>query len=92
MKAVRTELTSRCRTYGYFIWPKALDSEMQKLIPPETPKIDVHLGEFFIGERPIDWKYRRISLGYKNTRKWPETAQELIATKKRDGSLLIKCL
>jgi len=90
LSRVRTEITTRARTYGYFIWLKRQEPEIVKLVGGEMKIIKVILGEQFLGQKHIDWKYRRISLGYKHTRALPPTAKEFNATKKKDGSLLIQ--
>jgi hypothetical protein len=87
---VRTDITKRARTYGYFIWQKHQDPEILTLVGGVTEILNVHLGERFLGQKHIDWKYRRISLGYKHTRALPATAREFNATKMKDGSLLIR--
>jgi hypothetical protein len=88
---VKTKFSTRCRNYGYFIWPVALDGEMEKIVSRSQQTVVVTLGETVLGEKPIDWKYRRLSLGYAHTRNLPSWVKEFVAIRKRDGGLQIKC-
>ncbi|GEM_PF-1301844 len=61
-RPVEFEITSRARQYGYVIWPKRRDPNLRELLG-ERERIDVVLNGRSLGERRVDWKYRRISVG-----------------------------
>ncbi len=66
-RPVEFGITNRARQYGYVIWPKQSDSELRELLA-ERERIDVILNGQSLGERRVDWKYRRISVGPTATR------------------------
>jgi len=86
---MKVEFTKRSREYGYFIWPRRQDKEFESVFGNLT-EIDFYLGDWFLGKKRIDRKYRRISLGYKYTKALPESAKVLIAARKDSGSVIIK--
>lgn len=66
--SVQIPITDRARKYGYVVWPKAKEREVSSLLDGKT-KIAVRLVGNDLGVKRIDWKYRRISLGYNWTRR-----------------------
>lgn len=58
------------RQFGYLIWDKKHDPEFKKMIG-ERSSVNVVFNGFILGEKKIDKKYYRISLGYKFTRALP---------------------
>ena len=89
---MRLEITNRARTYGYLTWPKKLDAEVAKTLSADREAVQVYLNETFLGQKRIDWKYRRISLGYKYTRALPATARYFNISMGKDGCLVIKSI
>ncbi len=67
-------ITKSARQFGYLIWNSTNNADVDKLFGGKT-KIHVHFNGFDIGEKAIDWKYHRISIGYKFTRALPESAK-----------------
>lgn len=63
-------ITKSARQFGYIIWSGKRDPEMRILLG-NRKDVSVILNGFSLGEKPIDWKYYRISLGYKFTRALP---------------------
>lgn len=86
---MKVEFTKRSREYGYFIWPRRRDKEFESVFGNLT-EADFYLGDWFLGKKRIDRKYRRISLGYKYTKALPESTKVLIAARKDLGSVIIK--
>ena len=70
---MRLKITKSARKFGYIIWSKRKDDDIKKLIN-NNEKIFVRLNGFMLGEKKVDWKYHRISLGYNFTRGLPEEA------------------
>lgn len=61
-------ITERCRKYGYVIWPISLDGKVRQLLG-HSERMTVILDGKTLGEKNIDWKHRRISIGPKQTRR-----------------------
>ena len=66
-------ITKSARQFGYLIWSNKTNPEMKALLGNRT-EIPVSFNGLSIGTKSIDWKYHRISVGYKFTRALPETA------------------
>ena len=60
-------ISKRARKYGYVIWPKKLDHDVRALLGDVETLIVVMDGRS-LGEKRVDWRYRRISVGQSNTR------------------------
>lgn len=59
------------RKFGYIIWNKKTGSNLVKALKGRK-KVRVFLNGFDLGEKNVDYKYSRISLGYRFTRSLPE--------------------
>jgi len=66
-RLVEFEITNRARQYGYVIWPKRRDAELRALLG-DRDRVGVVMNGNSLGDRRVDWKYRRISVGPKATR------------------------
>lgn len=77
MDHLRIPITERARKYGYLTWTKDDDEKVVQLIG-NRKTIRVVLNGADLLEKRIDWKYRRISLGYKHTRRIPSDATEFL--------------
>lgn len=62
----------RARKFGYLIWPVAIDNEVKSLMG-DRDHIELVFNKDARGEKRIDWKYRRISIGWRWTRLMPES-------------------
>jgi hypothetical protein len=60
-------LTNRAREYGYIIWGKQQDESVKEELG-SISEVDLVLNGKEIGKKRIDWKGRRISMGYRHTR------------------------
>ena len=67
-------ITKSARQFGYIIWSSRTEPEIRKLLGDRS-EIAVTLNGFSIGVKKIDWKYHRISIGYKFTRALPSSVQ-----------------
>lgn len=68
---MRLLITKGARQFGYVIWNKKLNSEMNQIIG-DRDSVTVNFNGFNLGSKKVDRKYYRISLGYKLTRALPE--------------------
>ena len=71
---MQVSITKSARQFGYVIWNSKNEGEIQKILG-KRDKISVTFNGFQIGVKQIDWKYHRISLGYKFTRALPPDAK-----------------
>lgn len=82
-------ISDRARRFGYIIWPKALDEEVAKTLRDKA-RIRVVFEGLDVGEKSIDWKHRRISVGPRRTRTLATTASVFQATINADGALDVR--
>lgn len=66
-------ITKSARQFGYVIWTGKTNAEFQRLLGNRS-SVAVNFNGFLLGKKAIDWKYHRISIGYKFTRALPESA------------------
>jgi hypothetical protein len=83
--------SNRSRKFGYLYWQKRDDSRVFSFFGDRDAVVIVFQG-YLIGEKRIDRKYRRISLGWSKTRKLPESVEKLRLKRLKDGKVEIKCL
>jgi len=74
-------ITKSARQFGYVIWSLKNEQEMKRLLSDRS-EVFVTFNGLNVGLRTIDWKYRRISIGYKFTRALPDTATFFYITMK----------
>jgi len=71
MRSVKLPLLNRARKYGYIVWRKKNDFDMQLLLE-KMDKVEVVVNNSSIGIKNIDWKHRRIPITYTITRTLPD--------------------
>mgnify|MGYP000754660545 FL=1 len=81
-------ITKGARQYGYLIWNKKMDVDIDKMLVGLTA-VDICFNGFNLGEKNIDRKYHRISLGYKLTRALPKE-HDTFSVSYIDGVLEVK--
>ncbi len=67
-------ITKSAHQFGYIIWSSKTDALMKELIGNRS-EVTVYFNGLSIGVKAVDWKYHRISIGYKFTRALPESAK-----------------
>ena len=67
-------ITKSARQFGYVIWSSRTDALMKQLLGNRS-EVPVLFNGLSIGVKSVDWKYHRISIGYKFTRALPEIAK-----------------
>ncbi|MBT8898968.1 hypothetical protein ACXO2Y_07100 [Lactobacillus delbrueckii subsp. bulgaricus] len=70
MKELYLPITKSARQFGYLIWNSKYDTELESMFAGKD-QIQVHFNGFDLGEKHIDRKYHRISLGFKFTKALP---------------------
>lgn len=86
----RVAITKGARQFGYLIWNAKNGGDLEKMLNKKD-SIHVNFNGFDLGEKNIDWKYHRISLGYKLTRAMP-TEHSVYSVSLKDGILEVKSL
>lgn len=81
-------ITKGARQYGYLIWNSKMDADIEKILFGLTA-VNVCFNGFNLGEKNIDRKYHRISLGYKLTRALPKE-HDTFCVSYIDGVLEVK--
>ena len=81
-------ISDRARKYGYIIWPKKQDDEVRGLLNQQET-VNVVFNDAELGERRVDWKYRRISVGPSHTRPLRESPSSFRLTCPSTGQLSI---
>jgi len=68
---MRLKITKGAKKFGYIIWNNKHASQIESMLGDRNA-VDVVFNGFSLGQKNIDRKYHRISLGYKLTRALPE--------------------
>jgi hypothetical protein len=90
MKKLLIPLGDRARKYGYIYWPYKMDEEVKSFLG-ETSTVNLVFNGAPHGEKNIDWKYRRISVGARWTRDLPKTLSCFVLTLKEHNTLNVEC-
>ena len=83
-------MSNRAREYGYIFWRKKQDADVERFFR-EANDVELWFDNSCLGRRRIDWKHRRISVGYVRTRPLSEDISTYHLTRKRDGSVHVIC-
>ena len=67
-------ISDRARRYGYLIWPKSADEEVHALMAG-AQTVEVVFNGSDLGEKRVDWRHRRISIGPRKTQSVSTTAK-----------------
>ena len=68
------EISERARKFGYVIWAKKNDWAVEKFLK-KIETVEVWFNDSRLGKKKVDWRHRRISVGYKQTREMPIEAK-----------------
>jgi hypothetical protein len=82
-------ITERARRFGYLLWSKKMEDEVRALLK-ERDEVQLIFNGADHGTKNVDWRFRRISIGYRWTRMIPEQKQTYKVTF-RDGALHVEC-
>lgn len=91
MDKLTIPITKSARQFGYIIWTPKLNNQLHEFLKGAS---HVHL--LFqgadLGEKKVDWKYRRISIGYRWTRRLgDDVSQYLLSFGDDDRKLVVEC-
>lgn len=89
--AVRVPITNRARRFGYVIWSKQLEQDVERVLQGADRVAVCFMGDD-AGEKRVDRKYRRISVGRRRTGALPSSAEMFVLTRADDGRLLVDVL
>jgi hypothetical protein len=90
MKKVTIPITNTARRFGYIIWPSCLDDQMHAYFGQAT-QVNLLFMANDLGTKNIDWKHKRISIGYRWTRSLPEEKSLYRLTfSQEDNKLIVK--
>jgi hypothetical protein len=87
---VEVEITKRARQYGYVFWKYRQNDAMSKLLG-NRDAVDVVFMNADQGTKNIDWRYRRISIGWRWTRPLPESMKVFVLKMSKSQKLEIQC-
>lgn len=87
---VKVDITDRAKKYGYVFWRKAQDEAMSSLLG-KREAVDVVFMNAEHGKKKIDWRHRRISIGWRWTRKLPQSKQVFVLKMSKQNKLVIQC-
>lgn len=85
-------ITKSARRFGYIIWSLGLNEQMKAFLM-ETSHVHLIFRGIDLGEKKVDWKYRRISIGYKWTRRLEEDVSQYVLTflGRNGNKLIVEC-
>jgi hypothetical protein len=90
-KILPLPISYRSRKYGYIYWLKKNDEAVREFFG-KVQSVRVLLYGHPLGLKRIDWKHRRISLGWKQTRSLAKDLTEFHLSFNSDGTVSVKCL
>ena len=88
--SIEIQISERSREYGYVFWDKKSDELVDKFLD-QKEVVEVWFKNSYLGKKKIDRKYRRISIGYRNTRALPLQYTKFILEIDQSGALKISC-
>jgi len=83
-------INDRARKYGYIIWTKPIEKQVADFLG-DREDVEIYFNDTFIGSKRIDWKHRRISIGYSKTRKLPLNLKYFFLKFENNGQLKVSC-
>ena len=84
-------ISKSARQFGYIIWPPSFNKDFEKELK-NAEKVTIVFNGLNIGEKRIDWKYRRISIGYKFTRALPEQVKNFEIEILPNNIIKVRCI
>jgi hypothetical protein len=83
-------ISTRSRRFGYIFWAKSQDESVKQFFGHRTVA-EVWFEKSHLGQKRIDWKNRRISMGWSRTRRLPREATFYRLTLQRDSTVKVTC-
>lgn len=86
---MKVRLNKNAKRWGYLTWNKMNEEEFKKNLTSE--KVKIYLNNMYIGEKNIDWRHKRISIGYKWTRALDDSITNFIVEFEGNDTVRIEC-
>lgn len=83
-------ISNRGRKYGYITWTKNEESEVRKFLG-DMKRVQVIFEKEDLGEKNIDWNFRRISLGPSQTNRIRRDREEYNLVLSSKTTLKVTC-
>lgn len=92
MAKLKIPITKSARQFGYIIWTPQFNKKMESFMEG-APKVKLVFMGADLGDKNVDWRYRRISIGYRWTRRLPDNVSEyvLAITDDNERKLMVDC-
>lgn len=90
MSKITIPITDRSRRYGYIYWSAKNDSLVGEFLKNRQSARLTFQGADH-GLKNIDYKYRRISVGWKWTRQLPQSLEDFVLSWKDNRTLDVIC-
>ena len=90
MPKITIPITVRSRRYGYIYWSAKTDERIEAFLGSKESARLMFQGADH-GLKKIDYKYRRISIGWKWTRQLPESVEDFVLSWKDNKTLDVVC-
>ena len=83
-------ISDRARKYGYILWAKKTEKQVADFLG-DREEVEIYFNDTFIGSKKVDWKYRRISIGYSRTRNLSLNLKKFLLKLEDKGRLKVSC-
>jgi len=90
MSKVLIPISERSRKYGYLYWTRTLDDVMENLLHGAT-SVNLVFEKSEHGRKNMDWKNRRISIGWRWTRLLPAAMSNFVLVFEPKDTLKVVC-
>jgi len=82
--------TECARRWGYLYWNKRIDEKVLSFFG-KSKTVEIWWDNSFLGTKRVDWRYRRISIGYRFTRAVSDSVKQFRISPRKDGSFRVVC-
>lgn len=92
MNKLKIPITKSARQFGYVIWPPHLNDKVDAFLRGAS-QVHLYFMGADLGQKNVDWKYRRISIGYRWTRRLSTDVSEYVLSlaEKDSDKLIVEC-
>jgi hypothetical protein len=90
MDKLAIPIKERSRKYGYIYWPYKMDKVVKDFLQDALTFKLVFNGAP-LGAKNVDWKYRRISVGWRWTRSLPQNLDTFVLIWKDKNTINVTC-
>jgi hypothetical protein len=90
MKTLELPILERSRKFGYIYWQKKSDGAVDVFFKKQ-PRVFVTFCGTDLGEKQVDYKNRRISIGWRWTRQLPHSVSNFSLKRKGPQDIDVTC-